>query len=1216
MDDITPFSDEDAQPVSLLSFTYQPGKQPVVPPVVTSFQKSDSSSDDDDLPKSRMLGKKKKAFEQKMKSSAATAASGSDWISRTTTGEARRSDKAPPKKKTRLKRSDDEDDDDNDLDDFVVGDDEDDDKDVDEESRRGRRRTARKVVSEKMKTATKRGMSRANPKYESEEDLEDDGDESASSCNSSDDDERSAPTRRAITRAAASKAKGKIKENLTIENENEPDESHGLDEEEDDDEAELPKRKEESLKDEALSPAVLEIAKEAKCLKLLKPKDRKLFAKLWGKAHDISTKMQSYASNESASQIGSSVSHKLVTPQDLFKTLGWGITSSATIASSGSAGSDKQLLQRSEALAAAGVASSVDSSLTSVPTRPKLNLTPFQLVGLNWLLMLHREGVNGVLADEMGLGKSVQTLALLDWIRVDENSTGPHLIVTPASTLSNWVRECKKWTPHLRVRVYRGGADRFEQIRILTRDGPGMADEEDEDEFEENDETVIGSGTDDEADGEKEGRQDDDEMEEEEQEKEEFYDNEDDAIADADAIASRSGPQPRSFDILVTTYQIFDKQGGNAITDRALFRRFKWQYIICDEGHSLKKSDSQRFRTLTSLHTKHRLLLSGTPIQNSITELFSLLRFMKPDLFTRHVEKIFTGEKTGSSSKDRKLYLDDLRNVLLPFILRRAKSDVMKDLPPKVETVELIELPLVHAIANKGVQARTISKIVGGSIDAVGPSAPVVSDGPRQARASAVQASENIQTSMTVLGLDVDKKWKSKSATDQDSFSSSVLSKSETGQRMMVEATPSVETAAQPAEVIVVSDDPTDDEDAPIRAQKRQSFHTSSGQTGILSVTSLADTEKSHQTTLSVSTIDASTSSSIAQRPLWNKALTASQTESLRRASKKLDTKAINGIFGDLRKISQHPLMIQTFYSDTAVLKRLAQALFNAGAYGFQPGCTPERVFGELCELSDLDLWQLCLQTGFKEHKGDDADSARDLGVLPPGSTVATLCNSTSKQEDGIIPISLPPHLHGRALLRAAVQALPSWAHECSAKTSFLKSWLPAKIAEGHRILIFSQMMAILSILECCLGSWGIQYVRLDGSTPVDERQALLDRFNRDNSIGVFLLSTKAGGLGLNLVSADTVVIHDSDWNPHADAQAVDRAHRIGQTRTVQVVRLLSKGTLDEHMAKIAKEKLELDMALSGKTSSSSAIASPAKGKSLSKATLAEILSKTLEIAA
>ena len=90
-------------------------------------------------------------------------------------------------------------------------------------------------------------------------------------------------------------------------------------------------------------------------------------------------------------------------------------------------------------------------------------------------------------------------------------------------------------------------------------------------------------------------------------------------------------------------------------------------------------------------------------------------------------------------------------------------------------------------------------------------------------------------------------------------------------------------------------------------------------------------------------------------------------------------------------------------------------------------------------------------------------------------------------------------------------------------------------------MLVFSQLMAVLSIAENCLAAWGVRYLRLDGSTPVAERQALLDEFGRDKGIGVFLLSTKAGGLGLNLVSADTVVIHDSDWNPHADAQAVDR---------------------------------------------------------------------------
>ena len=101
----------------------------------------------------------------------------------------------------------------------------------------------------------------------------------------------------------------------------------------------------------------------------------------------------------------------------------------------------------------------------------------------------------------------------------------------------------------------------------------------------------------------------------------------------------------------------------------------------------------------------------------------------------------------------------------------------------------------------------------------------------------------------------------------------------------------------------------------------------------------------------------------------------------------------------------------------------------------------------------------------------------------------------------------------------------------------------------GHRVLIFTQMSKMLDILEAFLNLNGHTYLRLDGSTGVDRRQRLMDRFNNDTKIFCFILSTRSGGMGINLTGADTVIFYDSDWNPAMDAQAQDRAHRIGQTR-------------------------------------------------------------------
>ena len=126
-------------------------------------------------------------------------------------------------------------------------------------------------------------------------------------------------------------------------------------------------------------------------------------------------------------------------------------------------------------------------------------------------------------------------------------------------------------------------------------------------------------------------------------------------------------------------------------------------------------------------------------------------------------------------------------------------------------------------------------------------------------------------------------------------------------------------------------------------------------------------------------------------------------------------------------------------------------------------------------------------------------------------------------------------------------------------------------------MLIFTQMTKMLDILEAFLNLYGYPYCRLDGSTRPEQRQILMQRFNTDPRLFVFILSTRSGGFGINLTGADTVVFYDSDWNPAMDQQAQDRAHRIGQTREVHIYRLVCKGTIEENILKKSMQKRELD---------------------------------------
>eukprot|EP01124_Arcella_intermedia_P037076 TRINITY_DN9843_c1_g1_i1.p1 TRINITY_DN9843_c1_g1~~TRINITY_DN9843_c1_g1_i1.p1 ORF type:complete len:708 (+),score=160.85 TRINITY_DN9843_c1_g1_i1:26-2125(+) len=126
---------------------------------------------------------------------------------------------------------------------------------------------------------------------------------------------------------------------------------------------------------------------------------------------------------------------------------------------------------------------------------------------------------------------------------------------------------------------------------------------------------------------------------------------------------------------------------------------------------------------------------------------------------------------------------------------------------------------------------------------------------------------------------------------------------------------------------------------------------------------------------------------------------------------------------------------------------------------------------------------------------------------------------------------------------------------------------------DRHRVLVYSQMTTMLDILEDFLGSRGYKYVRLDGQCSLDDRRDVVDLFQTDDSIFVFLLSTRAGGLGINLTAADTVIFYDSDWNPTIDSQAMDRAHRLGQTKPVTVYRLITQKTVEERIIVRAKQK-------------------------------------------
>ncbi|XP_050026616.1 SWI/SNF-related matrix-associated actin-dependent regulator of chromatin subfamily A containing DEAD/H box 1B [Dermacentor andersoni] len=503
-----------------------------------------------------------------------------------------------------------------------------------------------------------------------------------------------------------------------------------------------------------------------------------------------------------------------------------------------------------------------------------LHLSPYQLIGLNWLAVMHKQEVNGILADEMGLGKTIQAIAFLAYLQ-QQGEASPHLVVVPSSTLENWMREFTLWCPSLDILVYHGSQkDRRElKYKIL-------------------------------------------------------------------------GGEVGNFDVLITTYNMISGNGE----DRSLFKKVPFHYVIFDEAHMLKNMASQRYANLMKISAKRKILLTGTPLQNNLVELMSLLTFVMPNMFCKKADQIklmFSAaskneEEQSGFERDR---IEHAKKIMRPFVLRRLKQDVLQQLPVKHE--------------------------------------------------------EERYCTMTPY--------------------------------------------QQTCYVNMVA------------ALSKEFKETQEGQSGMLM---------------------------------------------------------------KLRRASNHPLLLRNHY-DLEKLKTMSRVLLKEPTYF---DANPDLIFEDMEVMSDFELHMLCAKFPVLHEFRLDDDK-----ILDSGKFIA------------------------------------------------LDSLLKEHKEKNNRVLIFSQFTMMLDILEVYLNIRGHKWLRLDGSTSVADRQDLIDKFNEDDSILAFLLSTRAGGLGINLTSANVVIIHDLDFNPYNDKQAEDRCHRLGQSKEVFIIKLISKDTIDEGILAIAKDKLKLE---------------------------------------
>uniref|UniRef100_A0A8C7NPE7 SWI/SNF related BAF chromatin remodeling complex subunit ATPase 2 n=1 Tax=Oncorhynchus mykiss TaxID=8022 RepID=A0A8C7NPE7_ONCMY len=263
-------------------------------------------------------------------------------------------------------------------------------------------------------------------------------------------------------------------------------------------------------------------------------------------------------------------------------------------------------------------------------------LKHYQVQGLEWMVSLYNNNLNGILADEMGLGKTIQTIALITYLMEHKRLNGPYLIIVPLSTLSNWVYELDKWSPSV--------------VKISYKGTPAMR---------------------------------------------------------RGLVAQlRSG----KFNVLLTTYEYI-------IKDKQILAKIRWKYMIVDEGHRMKNHHCKLTQVLNTHYVApRRLLLTGTPLQNKLPELWALLNFLLPTIFKscNTFEQWFnapfamTGERVDLNEEETILIIRRLHKVLRPFLLRRLKKEVESQLPEKVEYVIKCDMSAIQRVLYRHMQGRGI----------------------------------------------------------------------------------------------------------------------------------------------------------------------------------------------------------------------------------------------------------------------------------------------------------------------------------------------------------------------------------------------------------------------------------------------------------------------------------------------------------------------------
>ncbi|XP_073264263.1 protein PHOTOPERIOD-INDEPENDENT EARLY FLOWERING 1 isoform X3 [Populus alba] len=590
--------------------------------------------------------------------------------------------------------------------------------------------------------------------------------------------------------------------------------------------------------------------------------------------------------------------------------------------------------------------------------------------------------------------------------------------------------------------------------------------------------------------------------------------------------------KPNFFHVCITTYRL-------VIQDSKVFKRKKWKYLILDEAHLIKNWKSQRWQTLLNFNSKRRILLTGTPLQNDLMELWSLMHFLMPHIFQSHQEfkDWFSNPITGmveGQERVNKEVVDRLHNVLRPFILRRLKRDVEKQLPMKLEHVIYCRLSRRQRnlyedfIASSETQATLATANFFGMIS-------IIMQLRKVCNHPDLFEGRPIISSFDMAGMDIQ-------------LSSSICSMFSPGPYSSVDLC-ALGLIFTHLDFNMVSWEC--DEVKAIATPSRLIEERAN----LANIEDVGPGSK-HLKRLPGTNIFEEIRKSLLEgrlREMKQRAASIAWWNSLRCRKKPIYSTTLRELL-----TVKHPI----YDIHCQKVERLSSL------------CSSK--LGDVV-LSPIERFQK--MTDLVESFMFAIPAARSPAPIFWCSQTRTpvFLHSTYEEKcsEMLLPLLSPirPAIVRRQLYfpdRRLIQFDCGKLQELAILLRKLKS-------EGHRVLIFTQMTKMLDILEAFINLYGYTYMRLDGSTQPEDRQTLMQRFNTNPKIFIFILSTRSGGVGINLVGADTVIFYDSDWNPAMDQQAQDRCHRIGQTREVHIYRLISESTIEENILKKANQKRALD---------------------------------------